>query len=153
MKRPKTGHGRVVSLVGPLAADLEQLRPRVCDDDELVAPGRFGAPLDVDNWRMRVWNPAKKAAGVSAVVYDLRHSFVSLLLHEGRSAIYVADQVGHSSATLTLSQYAHLVPDPRHTPLRSMVDAITDARAELHGDCTVAPVRVLRQASAAAGTV
>jgi integrase len=34
--------------------------------------------------------------------YDLRHSFASLLLHEGRSVIYVARQLGHD-ARLTLS--------------------------------------------------
>ncbi len=38
--------------------------------------------------------------------YDLRHSFASLLLHEGRSAIYVARQLGHG-AGLTMSTYGH----------------------------------------------
>lgn len=39
--------------------------------------------------------------------YDLRHSFASLLLAEGRSALNVAAQLGHSPA-LTLSTYGHL---------------------------------------------
>jgi len=55
------------------------------------------------------WTPfarAVEAAGLAhARPYDLRHSFASLLLHEGRSVIYVARQLGHD-ARLTLSNTA-----------------------------------------------
>jgi integrase len=45
-----------------------------------------------------------QAAGIEhATPYALRHSFASLLLHEGRSVIYVARQLGHD-ARLTLSR-------------------------------------------------
>jgi integrase len=47
--------------------------------------------------RPRPW--ALTGAGVErARRYDLRHSFASLLLHEGRSVIYVARQLGHYSS-------------------------------------------------------
>jgi hypothetical protein len=39
--------------------------------------------------------------------YDLRHSFVSLLIHEGRNVVDVARQAGHSP-TMTLDVYAHV---------------------------------------------
>ena len=42
--------------------------------------------------------------------YDLRHSFASLLLAEGRQPVYVAKQLGHSLAVL-LSTYAHLIAE------------------------------------------
>jgi integrase len=42
--------------------------------------------------------------------YDLRHSFASLLLHEGRSPIYVARQLGHG-ADLTLKVYGHVIDE------------------------------------------
>ena len=42
--------------------------------------------------------------------YDLRHSFASLLLAEGRQPLYVARQLGHSVAVL-LSSYAHLIDE------------------------------------------
>jgi integrase len=46
-------------------------------------------------WRGKVWTPTLKDAGIRHhVPYDLRHSFASLLLHEGRSVIYVARQLG-----------------------------------------------------------
>ena len=42
--------------------------------------------------------------------YDLRHSFASLLLAEGRTVHYVAAQLGHSPV-LTLSTYGHLIAE------------------------------------------
>ncbi len=58
-----------------------------------LAPGRLGAPC--------------RAVGLKgARPYDLRHSFISLLIHEGRSVVEVARQAGHSP-TMTLDVYAH----------------------------------------------
>jgi integrase len=42
--------------------------------------------------------------------HDLRHSFASLLLAEGRQPLYVAKQLGHSLA-VRLSTYAHLIDE------------------------------------------
>ena len=43
------------------------------------------------HWRKRAFARACKAANVgSATLYALRHSFASLLIHEGRSVMYVA---------------------------------------------------------------
>ena len=45
------------------------------------------------------------------VPYDLRHSFASLLIHEGGHSItQIAEWMGHSPATL-LSHYAHVIAD------------------------------------------
>ena len=55
-------------------------------------------------------------AGVEgATPYALRHSFASLLLHEGRSVIYVARQLGHD-ARLTLSTYGHVIDELDEAP-------------------------------------
>jgi site-specific recombinase XerD len=44
-----------------------------------------------NQWRGDVFGPALRAARLDkARPCDLRHSFASLLLHEGRSVIYVA---------------------------------------------------------------
>ncbi len=45
------------------------------------------------------------------VPYDLRHSFASLLIHEGKHSIMqISEWMGHSAATL-LTHYAHLIAD------------------------------------------
>ena len=51
----------------------------------------------------------------SARPYDLRHSFASLLLHEGRSVVSVARQLGHG-AGLTLSTYGHVSDELEDAP-------------------------------------
>jgi integrase len=63
-------------------------------------------------WRADRWAPACRAVGLDPVPrpYDLRHSFASLLLAEGRQPLYVARQLGHSVAVL-LSTYAHLIDE------------------------------------------
>ena len=69
------------------------------------------------------------SAGVDASPYDLRHSYCSLLAHEGRSAPYIAAMMGHG-LTDTQKHYAHLIDDARLSPNTTMVDAIRAARAK-----------------------
>jgi integrase len=59
-------------------------------------------------WHKDAFGPAKRAAGVpKARPYDLRHSFVSLLIQEGVSIIEIARQAGHNP-TMTLEVYGHV---------------------------------------------
>jgi integrase len=60
--------------------------------------------------------------------YDLRHSFASLLLAEGRSIHYVARRLGHSPA-LTLSTYGHLFAEYEHADRIDAEAEIAQARA------------------------
>ncbi len=46
-------------------------------------------------------------------VYDLRHTFASLLLAQGAPVTYVSAQLGHSRPTTTLQWYAHWLPGGR----------------------------------------
>ena len=66
---------------------------------------------------------------VEAVPYDLRHTFVSLLIHEGRSVPYVAAMAGHPPR-VCLERYATPSPKPSSAPALPMVEAINSARAE-----------------------
>ena len=59
--------------------------------------------------------------------YDLRHSFASLLLHEGRSVIYVARQLGHGAA-LTMRTYGHVIDELEDEPRIAAEAAILEAR-------------------------
>ncbi len=42
--------------------------------------------------------------------HDLRHACASLLLEAGESVKVVAERLGHSTATITLDVYAHVLP-------------------------------------------
>ena len=71
---------------------------------------------DWQNWRRRTFARAlAAAAGVEhARPYDLRHSFASLLLAEGRSVHYVARQLG-DAPSMTLDGYGHVIDELEDT--------------------------------------
>lgn len=130
----KTRQHRTVRLLAPLAADLCAWRMTSGgpDDDELVFPGKDDKPWTqaaYQSWRRRAFRRATTAARLPrARPYDLRHSFASLLLHEGRSVIYVARQLGHD-ARLTLTRYGHVIDELDDTPRLEAETAIYEARA------------------------
>jgi hypothetical protein len=83
---------------------------------DLIFPSPDGSPWNLDrvnNWRSRTLAQASAAAGQSDVrPYDLRHSFISLLIAQGGNVVEVAAQAGHSP-TMALSTYAHLFEEHR----------------------------------------
>lgn len=129
----KTRQHRTVRLLEPLAADLRSWRMASGrpSDDELVFPSKDGQPWTqaaYQSWRRRAFMRSANAAGLAhARPYDLRHSFASLLLHEGRSVIYVARQLGHD-ARLTLTRYGHVIDELEDTPRIEAEAAIGSAR-------------------------
>jgi integrase len=129
----KTRAHRTVRLLAALREDLMlwRLRSGRPPDAALVFPGPAGGPwgkTTYDNWRKRAFDRACRAIGLEgARPYDLRHSFASLLLHEGRSVTYVARQLGHD-ARLTLGTYGHVIDELDDAPRVSAEDAIEAAR-------------------------
>ena len=96
-----------------------------------AADGEQWTAQGFEKWRARVFVPALERAGLDrARPYDLRHSFASLLLHEGRSVIYVARQLGHG-AELTLKTYGHVIDELEDAPRLPAEDAIRQARATM----------------------
>ena len=53
-----------------------------------------------------------KIANVKQIrFHDLRHTYASLLLANGTPMKYVQHQLGHSSITMTMDLYTHLLPE------------------------------------------
>ena len=110
---------RAVDLLRPLRDDLFSWRGSSAraNQSALLFPrpdGGFWHESDWRNWRRRVYAPAASAAGVAgARPYDLRHSFASLLIAEGRmSVVEIAAQLGHRP-TVCLDTYAHVMAEHR----------------------------------------
>jgi integrase len=133
----KTGQERHVDILAPLATDLAewrmaQGRPA---DHQFIFPAtssrNSGGERHWNNWRRRVYEPAAVEAGVTGDLrpYRLRGSFVSLLLWSGMDLVEVADQAGHSVATLS-RHYAGVVRDLRGQPRVPAADAIRQAREQ-----------------------
>jgi integrase len=136
LKDTKTRAHRTVRLLDPLQDDLRTWRSSGggAADGELVLPVRMGVRSQDGLGQLakpcvRPCLPGDRAGGRAAV--RLRHSFASLLLHEGRSVMYVARQLGHD-ARLTLSTYGHVIDELDDAPQIPAEDAIRAARS---GSC------------------
>lgn len=129
----KTDSRRTVRLLAPLAGDLAEWRLACgrANGDAHVFPDHGGGQWSAngfEKWRVRRFvKLAREARAEGARPYDLRHSFASLLLHEGRSVIYVARQLGHG-AQLTMSTYGHVIEELEDAPQLPAEDAIQNAR-------------------------
>jgi integrase len=134
-KSTKARNSRSVHILSPLAQDLRALYLAAGSPplDSLLFPrldGSAWTKLDWDNWRRRTWRRACVASGLDPVprVYDLRHSFISLLLVSRRSVHYVAKQAGHSPQ-MTLGRYGHVIEELERAESVDPETVILDARA------------------------
>lgn len=77
---------------------------------DLVFPNQEGKPLDHGHLLSRhFWKALKKAEIPRIRFHDLRHTYASLLIEQGENIKYIQSQLGHSSPTVTLDVYAHLM--------------------------------------------
>jgi integrase len=77
---------------------------------DLVFPNQAGGPINYSNMVQRHFLPALKAADLPKIrFHDLRHTYASLMISQGENIKYIQNQLGHSSPTVTLNVYAHLM--------------------------------------------
>jgi integrase len=136
IKLQKTGRVyRTVDLLPSLREDLGVWLAARGDDDPAARvftrdDGDWFKLDDWNNWRNRHFYAAFDASEISRRrPYDLRHSFVSLMIREGElSIVELADQLGHA-ATETLKTYAHVFAEYRRQPRVPAEQLIVEARA------------------------
>src|SRR4051812_9040859 len=134
----KTGRPpRTIELMVALRHDLLEFRLTSGrpGPDDLLFPTTDGRPWrehDYRNWRRRHYRPGAEACGLGPRPYDLRHSFASLRIQEGRLTIVeLAEQLGHSP-TMTLNTYAHVIAEFRGGGRVDPDALIAEARAAVH---------------------
>lgn len=123
--------------IGPeMIAELKKWKV-ACRPNELnlVFPNRNGKPLNNGHLLSRNFKPALKEAGLPKIrFHDLRHTYASLLIEQGENIKYIQNQLGHSSPTVTLDVYAHLMkPVNQEAALRleNMIFKTNGSRNEL----------------------
>jgi len=146
---------RCPPLLDALQADLREYQRACGGPGGLIFARPDGTPWrdhDWRDWRSRVWQPACEAIGIATITktttvsngkrktkrtyagpvpYDLRHSFASLLIHDGKhSIVQISEWMGHSPATL-LSHYAHVIADLASKPSSPNENAIRVARGTM----------------------
>jgi len=138
IKPNKNERARGVDALTPLADDLAAfLKVRGA-----VTPAAwlFHNPQDASqpwsntmyrNWRERTFKPTAEAVGIVGLrPYDLRRTFVSLLLACGVRRGEVADQAGHSLAVME-KHYAVTIAQYRGVALSDPTEVIRAARKEV----------------------
>jgi len=130
LKEPKSAAGRRSVRLPQVAVDvLHEHRKR------LLAAGKAGSPwvfTDADggflrksNFQRRVWDPLKKAAGLTGVrFHDLRHAHASMLLRQNTHVKIVQERLGHSTIKLTMDTYSHLLADAQDEAQDEAADAM-----------------------------
>ncbi len=108
---PKTRAGRR-SVPLPRCV-LDEVAAHVADvpTAELVFPAPNGGPIRASLFRRRIWQPAVDNAQLAPLrLHDLRHTAVALWIAAGASAHEVAARAGHTSSSVVLDRYGHLLP-------------------------------------------
>jgi integrase len=102
-------------------------------DSDFVFPARLGGG-PAHTLLGRALTRALTLAGIGIkgfTFHDLRHTFASLLIAQGRDVVFVSGQLGHATPTITLSIYSHLFDQARHA------DAARDALERDFGNALV----------------
>ncbi len=116
---PKSGETRRVDMSRKLTQTLKDLltdrQLEAAMNKREVSSWVFqsgtGGLLDPDNVRHRAFYKVLAKAGLRRIrFHDLRHTYASLLLQQGESPVYVKEQLGHSSISITVDLYGHLIP-------------------------------------------
>lgn len=115
------GSRRAVPISPTLAEALRQHRARELerlmalgygrDDMGYVFTDRWGHPIYWGHVTDRLLRPLCRAAGIREIrFHDLRHTAATLMLQRGVPLHIVAQILGHTNPTTTLSVYAHVLP-------------------------------------------
>lgn len=113
---PKTAASLRTIPIGPqMARDLaaHRMASRHSQDDDFVFATRTGSAWEYRN-AYRWFVPAAERAGLTGIgFHTLRHTAASAWLASGTPVPEVARLLGHANPSVTLSVYAHAIPDRR----------------------------------------
>ena len=94
-------------------------------DQGFVFCTRRGTPIRRDNLHAKHWKPLLRRAGLPDVrFHDLRHTCATLLLTKGVHPKIVSEMLGHSSVSITLDIYSHVIPGMQEVAATIMEDAL-----------------------------
>jgi integrase len=95
---------------------------------EWVFSSQAGTTISVHNLHNRSWKPLLVRAALphNTRFHDLRHTCATLLLTKGVHPKIVQEMLGHSSITITLDTYSHVLPNMQEKAVESMEDIFED---------------------------
>lgn len=94
---------------------------------DLMFPNEVGNPINHNNMVNGYFGPTLKAADLTRIrFHDLRHTYASLLIEQGENVKYIQNQLGHSSPTVTMNVYAHLMKTTNQEAARKLENSVFD---------------------------
>jgi integrase len=149
VSQPKTKSSRRTIKLSELAIGALGQHPRTA---ELVFCTASGKPINPSNLRNRSWKRLLERANLPSKtrLHDIRHSTATLLLSRGVPVKVVSEMLGHADVSITLSIYAHVLPDMQDGAADAMDDALggtapIQRRDQEAGRGTFAPTGPLRR--------
>ena len=132
----KTGANRAVTWPASLdEAIANHLATRPNDPDTLVFVSTAGTPMRHTNFMSQHFRPALARTGLPKGIrfHDLRHTHASLLIAMGAHPKAIQERLGHSSITVTLDTYGHLMPGLGDELARGLDTLIQELRGHDEG--------------------
>ncbi|MDP9477167.1 MAG: site-specific integrase [Actinomycetota bacterium] len=133
---PKTKNSRRTIRLTPRAVDVLRVHLS-CQLEEIEAMGSLYQPgglifateagtiINPSNLRNRSFKLLLKRAGLPPIrFHDLRHTCATLLLGRDVNAKVVSEMLGHSSISITLDIYSHLLPDMQEKAAKALEEAL-----------------------------
>jgi integrase len=118
VEAPKTAKGRRSIKLSQVSVAALRQHPKV---SEWVFCNGASRPVSVHNLHNRSWKPLLKRAGLPDIrFHDLRHTCATLLLTKGVHPKIVQEMLGHSSISITLDTYSHVLPNLQGEAVKAM---------------------------------
>jgi len=91
-------------------------------ENNLVLATTEGRVVETSNFSSKTFKKILDKAGISRSVkfHDLRHTHATLLLLQGVNPKVVQERLGHSTISMTLDTYSHVLPDMRDTAVKAL---------------------------------
>lgn len=150
----KTYARRSVALPRFLCDDLgAYLAGRDVSPDAHVFTSPDCAPLRQSNFYRRTFKPGVAAAGLPEKLrfHDLRHTCAALLIAQGAHPRALMERLGHSSVTVSLDRYGHLLPSLDEALTGGLEDTYRAATADFSRTSTLAGVVEMPRSEAVSG--
>ncbi len=80
------------------------------EDADLVFTDALGRPLSETRLRWAFWRLLREAGLPRIRLHDLRHTMATLMLAAGEHPKVVSERLGHSTVSITLDTYSHVLP-------------------------------------------
>ena len=156
LKPTKTYEERAVDVSPDLLRTIQQhltwlkgeALKRGTGEPEWLFPNEDGKLMDESRVRKAFKRALKNAKLPEFRVYDLRHTYASLLLAERAPITYVAEQLGHANLSTTLRYYAKWIPSRG----QRWADVLDRASTSLRGAVTTAAEGVVGVVGSILGT-